>query len=373
MKIGIVTFFGVPNYGAMLQAYVLWHVLAERGHEVEFIDYSVCKAKRQSLLYCFMTRHPRAIWSRIKSYVRYSMTDFAKSYPKTRHFDSYEDLKINCPKYDYLIVGSDQMWNPMWFSRENLSFVMLDFANDACRRVACSVSFGTDVWREDQNSVLSGELMRRFLSIGVREKSGVALVEKLSGRKDAQCLIDPTLLYNAKDYLSVYKNSSSILGKYVFEYFLDDWAGAYEGRKVVSKVMSELDIKISKSDLIPVKGWLAPLCKMMGIKTKRKVEEWLSCLSNASFVCTNSFHGTVFSLIFHRPFLTILLEGQMAGMNERVISLLDMVGLRERAIKADDAIMIEKILKTPIDWAAVDQRLDLEREKFKRYIMNVGL
>jgi hypothetical protein len=63
----------------------------------------------------------------------------------------------------------------------------------------------------------------------------------------------------------------------------------------------------------------------------------------------------------------------MAGMNERVISLLDMVGLRERAIKADDAIMIEKILKTPIDWAAVDQRLDLEREKFKRYIMNVGL
>ena len=373
MKIGIVTFFCVPNYGAMLQAHVLWHVLAKRGHEVEFIDYSVCKANAPSLLHCFMTRHMSAIRHRLKSFVRYPMTDFASSCPRTRHYVSYDDLKSNCPKYDCLIVGSDQMWNPMWFSDEKLPFVMLDFANESCRRLACSVSFGTDKWRKDQNAILAGELIGRFLAISVREESGVALVEKLSGRRDAQCLIDPTMLFGADAYLALCRNAPEVSGDYVFEYFLDDWLGADEGRSVVKKVMAALNISKVKSDRIPVAGALAPLCRMMGITSKRRVEDWLACLSNASFVCTNSFHGTVFSLLFHRPFVTILLKGQMAGMNERVLSLLDKVGLRSRAVCVDEIARIDGVLRAPIDWETVDRRFDGERVKFNRFISEAGL
>lgn len=373
MKIGIVTFFCVPNYGAMLQAYVLWHALMERGHDVEFVDYSVCKADKPSLLRCFWTRHMSAIRKRLKAFVRYRMMDFTSSYPKTRHYTSYEDLKTDCPKYDYLIVGSDQMWNPMWFSNEKLPFVMLDFANESCRRLACSVSFGTDKWRKDQNAQFAGELMRRFLAIGVREKSGVALVEKLSGRKDAECLIDPTLLLDADAYSALCRNVPKESEDYLFEYFLDDWNGADDGRSVVKKIMKALNIEKVKSDRIAVHGFLAPLCRMMGITSKRKVEDWLSCLSNASFVCTNSFHGTVFSLIFHRPFVTVLLNGPMAGMNERVLSLLDKVGLQDRAVCGDEINRIKRLVQIPIDWETVDRNLRAEREKFVGFIAEAGL
>ena len=373
MKIGIVTFFCVPNYGAMLQAYVLWHTLMERGHEVEFIDYSVCKAAKPSLLRCFWTRHMTAIRKRLKMFVRYGMTDFAASYPKTRHYVSYDDLKSDCPKYDYLIVGSDQMWNPMWFSDEKLPFVMLDFACESCRRLACSVSFGADRWLESQNAAMAGELMKRFRAISVREKSGVELVSKLSGRKDTQCLIDPTMLFGADAYLALCRHVQKVSADYLFEYFLDDWLGADEGRGVVETVMSALNIETVKSDRISVNGLLAPLCGMMGITSKRMVEDWLSCLSNASFVCTNSFHGTVFSLIFHRPFVTVLLKGQMAGMNERVLSLLDKVGLQNRAVCADETERIDAIIRMPIDWETVDQCLDSEREKFNKFLCDAGL
>lgn len=373
MKIGIVTFFCVPNYGAMLQAYVLWHVLKERGHEVEFVDYSVCKAAKPSLWRCFWTRHMTAIRKRLKMYVRYRMTEFAASYPKTRHYVSYDDLKSDCPKYDYLIVGSDQMWNPMWFSGEKLPFVMLDFASESCRRLACSVSFGTDKWLECQNAAQAGKLMNRFLAISVREKSGVELVSKLSGRKDAQCLIDPTMLLGRDAYLALCRNEPRGSDEYLFEYFLDDWLGADEGRSVVEYVKRALNIETVKSDRIPVNGLLALLCGMMGITSKRMVEDWLSYLSDASFVCTNSFHGTVFSLIFHRPFVTVLLKGQMAGMNERVLSLLDKVGLQNRAVCADETERINAIIRMPIDWETVDRCLDSEREKFNQFLCDAGL
>jgi len=373
VKVGVVTFFGVPNYGAMLQAYAMWKYLEKHGHQVEFVDYSVCKIKSPSLLRCFLTRHLRAMRIRLRTFVRYHIVDFASRYPCTRRYTSYEDLIANCPKYDCLIVGSDQMWNPMWFSDEKLPFVMLDFARMSCPRLALSVSFGTNRWCHNQNAELAGELMRRFRAISVRESSGVELVTRLSGRNDVECLADPTLLWDSKFYLALALNAKNYTGKFMFEYFLDEWPGDNGGRIIVEHIMHILDIKSLKSDHVPVCGLLAPICRMLGISSKVKVGSWLSCLSNAAFVCTNSFHGTVFSLIFHRPFVTVLLKGEMSGMNERVLSLLSKVGLLNRAIYSNEIAKVDVIAKELIDWHHVDECLEFERMRYNDFIEKVGL
>lgn len=375
MKIGIVTFFCVPNYGAMLQAYALWHYLEDRGHEVEFIDYDFCRKLLPSFFRSFFTRHSSAICKRLKMYFERHMLDFARSYPCTRRFSSYSSLVTNCPKYDVLIVGSDQMWNPKWLSGERLRYVMLDFAPVNCRRISCSVSFGTDTWPDSPSSVLAGQMLRNFSAISVREDSGIKLTKKLSGRDDVKCLIDPTMLYTSDYYSKLFSshNSKNVSAHpYIFKYFLDH-PEQQDNQNIVASIMSETRITILKSDKIPIEGNLSFLGKKLGITSRRTVEDWLHCLADASFVCTNSFHGTVFSLVFHRPFVSVLLENVASEMNKRILSLLGKVGLSDRAIYPNEVSKIPEIIKSRINWNFVCRNIDYERIKYMKFIEEVGL
>lgn len=374
MKVGIVTFWGAPNYGAMLQALALWRVLVARGHEVKFVNYDFCKARRPSFLKCFATCHIKVIKERLSRYVRHAITTFSDRYPATRRIASYSDLVAVCADFEVIIVGSDQVWNPAWFSGTHLSFVMLDFAPPNCKRIACSASFGTQSWSMEQNSIEAGRLLRKFAAISVRENSGVDLVRQLSGRSDAQCLIDPTALLTSKDYMEVAK-PVVLLGRghsYVFTYFLNEWSSSTDCEWMVKKVKNLIGVVAQTSDLIPVEGLLRPICYVLGVRQRIKVEGWLNSIGNSSFVCTNSFHGTVFSLLFHRPFVTLLIKGKWSGMNERVVSLLKIVGLENRAIHPGDLKALQDAVHTPIDWHYVDEKLIVERKKYALFLNSVG-
>lgn len=374
MKIGIVTFFCVPNYGAMLQAYALWHYLESRGHLIEFIDFSLSRMLPPSFFRCLLSRNRFALHNKLQMVFQRHILDFAMSFPRTRRFSSFNQLALECPKYDCLIVGSDQMWNPKWLTNDRLRFVMLDFAAPSCRRLACSVSFGIDSWPIDENAAVAGKFMQRFLAISVREDSGVEVVRKLSGRDDARCLIDPTLLYPKEFYAKLIKDSNNGSSEsYIFEYFIDHSHEDQKWRNVVELVVAKLKIALVKADKIPVEGMASVFCKKAGIMSKRSVEDWISCISKAEFVCTNSFHGTVFSLLFHRPFVAVLLNGEMAGMNERIVSLLVKVGLGERAIYSSEVSKIADIVNLPVDWRKVDSILEEERRKYCMFLQSVGL
>ena len=124
--------------------------------------------------------------------------------------------------------------------------------------------------------------------------------------------------------------------------------------KAFEVVKNRLNLIETDSDRTPVRGILAPLCKLLGVTSKVSVPEWLAKIAASDFVFTNSFHGTVFAILFHRPFVSILLRGPMSGMNERAISLLKKLGLESRAAYADDTAAIETALAAPIDWEKVD-------------------
>ena len=128
--------------------------------------------------------------------------------------------------------------------------------------------------------------------------------------------------------------------------------------KAFEVVKNRLNLIETDSDRTPVRGILAPLCKLLGVTAKVSVPEWLAKIAASDFVFTNSFHGTVFAIFFHRPFVSILLCGRMSGMNERTLSLLKKFGLESRAAYADDTAAIETALAAPIDWEKVDALCD---------------
>lgn len=352
MRIGIVTFYRVPNYGAMLQAYALWKYLETRGHEVVFVRHPFLAPDRMSILNCCLSRSFRALKNKLKLRIRYPMTEFAASFPQTEACKRWGDLMQAGRECDAFVVGSDQMWNPLWSSREHLPLVMLDFAEKGKSRLAYAVSLGTKVWGENQNAAEASRLMNGFAAISVREESAIELVRNMTGRLDVVCLPDPTLLQTAEFYNKLFK-SSPFSAPYVFKYFLDEWSSSSADEIALECVMNKLRIGRVESDRSLV-GLGHPLCAILGVTDKVSVSKWLERMANSRFVITNSFHGTVFSILFHKPFISILLRGKMSGMNERVLSLLRRLDLADRAIYAEDLDKIRHMVARPISWQSVD-------------------
>lgn len=359
MKIAIVTFYRVANYGAMLQAYALERYLESLGHQVVFVSHPRTRERRLPFLRCLVSRRLTGVHIKLKNYVRFPLTDFAANYPQTSPCKTLDDVARATADCDAFVVGSDQMWNPLWCAGESLPLVMLDFAPVGKPRIAYAASFGTADWPVDANAPLAGELLRKFSKISVREESGVELVRKLSGRTDAVCLLDPTLLHDAAFYreLMFGHDGAAAHPSCIFRYVLDDWDDAASTQRAFDIVQGTLGIPRVETDRIPVSGTLGPLCRMLGVTAKIPVPEWLSKIAHADFVFTNSFHGTVFAILFHKPFISLFLRGRMSGMNERLLSLLSKLGLSERAVYSDEIEKIKAMACQPIQWEVVEESL----------------
>jgi hypothetical protein len=374
MKIGIVTFYRVANYGAMLQAYSLMNTLVRMGHEVVFIRHQRCAPKRLPVGRTLVSRNLKGLKAKLKNFVCHSITDFAASYPQTKYCETIEEVKLVTADCDAFIVGSDQMWNPLWCSGVSLPLVMLDFAAEGKARVSYAASFGTNEWREDQNAADASRMLKKFQAISVREESGVKLVESLSGRTDAKCLIDPTLLQDAKFYNEIIAKSGIRREKckeqYVFNYILDEWSNVSEMQTAIGVVKDKLNVSKVVTDRKPAPGLMGLLCRVLRVKGKINVPEWLEAIAASHFVFTNSFHGTVFSILFHKPFVSVLIKGKMSGMNERALSLLKNIGLDERAVYSDEIEKISSLVDKPINWDEVNSRLDELREVAKDFLTN---
>ena len=366
MKIAIVTFYGVSNYGAMLQSYALWKYLESHGHEVVFVQQRRFTIKRLSLFKCLLSRTLRGARSKLLNNSRWAMSSFASKYPQTMFCRTLDDVRQATADYDAFVVGSDQVWNPVWWkSADDLPIAMLDFAPEGKPRISYAVSFGNKDWPTPENMRQVGECLKKFTKISVREQSGIDLVRSLSGRSDAICLLDPTLLHTAEFYQKeiIGESARCPAGRaspYIFRYILG-WDDEAFSNQALERVKGKLEISQVQSV-----GVLARDIKTFVrrfVCGRISVPEWVASVHGATFVFTDSFHGTVFSILFHKPFVTLLLRGEMRGMNERVLSLLGILGLSERAVYADEVEKWLPIVTKPIDWDDVEKRLALCREK----------
>lgn len=353
MKIGILTFHYAHNYGAMLQAYALVAVLKTWGHDVKIIDYRVPsieyvyqKRSFPKLVGFFMSQHnafPIAFLKAIKYYpnerrkksLKWERFEaFSRRYlPKTHRV--FKPADITNDNVDAIICGSDQIWNAKITKGLNRLY-FCDGIDSRIRRVAYAASAGGgSIDKANEQSFI--KLCTNFNLISVREKSLSAYMNRLSIPNTV--VSDPVFLLKKEQWkeLAVLPTEKD----YVLTYSFGEPQGFFNKAMEIARLM--------KKQLICFSFKKKQLPKEIVQVYNGGPREFLGYFLNASFVMTNSFHGTAFSILLNKPFFSVL--PQNGG--ERVCSLLEEAGLSDRIVRPDTPISSI----SPIDFNAVTKRL----------------
>jgi len=348
-RIGLMTFFKGENYGALLQAYSLQTAVRCLGHDAEIINFYRPGIPIFSIR-SYLGRGVGKTWNKIRTIlhllrVRPKFQRFHKYFCiGPIHYRTFEDLHRNPPDYDIYICGSDQVWNCTGGIEDTAYF--LDFGGDNIRRVAYAPSFGAttipDACRDEVRRCL-----RRFSVLSARESSGCRLLEDL-GFPYAPCMPDPTLLLDKADFEALAVSRLTEKNK-IFSYILHESQGL--ALDIVTWIADNID-----SNILNVSLQGNRISK--GVNRVLTLTEWIYSVKNAELIVTNSFHAVIFSLIFHKPFLVVRLQGNASAMNDRLISILDRVKLQERLIGDFDVCVLKALIGKKIIWTEIDNILN---------------
>lgn len=374
MKIGILTQPLRTNYGGLLQAFALQRVLARMNHDVitEEVPYNL---KMKISLKSFLKSS--LLW-RVISFIlrRIDFNDILLPSNKqfqqiSRNTHSFIDRNINTLSYfdndlfhslDVIIVGSDQVWRPIYNHNISKYFLCGIGSTDHCK-ISYAASFGVDYWefnKEQENSAKEG--LSHFDAVSVREDSGVSLCREYLN-KEAELVLDPTLLLAKEDYCKLLPDTKNFSGLYT--YILD--RNSFK-ESIISMVSKQLNIK--EYTVKPIKEFkdLSLFKKMFSIVDEvviPPVEDWIMGFRDADFVITDSFHGTVFSIIFQKQFVVI---GNRSRGISRFISLLKLLKLENRLV-LDNMSDIDMIFNNMIDYDTVEVSLTRLKKKSLKFLL----
>lgn len=364
MRIGILTVPFNNNYGGFLQAYALKTVLEGMGHNVIFINrqrnpstsikFRVYRLLvKLHLIEDYLENRKRAISVNTDQFRKNYLTPISPAYYSSKSMR--ECLKLGL---DFLIVGSDQVWRYKYAqnSIDDFFFGFVD-ENNAIPRISYAASFGTDVMDYPAEKIqVIKNLLARFRAISVREESGYNLLTEFFDvpASNVQTVLDPTLLLKVEDYKKLFKDIQPETGKYIFTYILDkemldeDTLNAF----IKEHGLKHVDIKAQTGDI-------------KALKVIEPVEKWLSSIYYADYVVTDSFHGTVFSLLFHKQFA--VLANPNRGIS-RLYSLLELLGGLDRLVMDNNDCL--RVLEKSVNWSEVEQRLENCRSHSLFYLKN---
>lgn len=337
MKVSILTYHDEDNYGATLQAYATYKAIEDLGHKVEFINLKLPKSNS----YLFRA---------ILSLKRIRFNRFRKKYFKnlTRTYLTLDELQNDPPKSDCYLVGSDQTWNTN-ISKSLAPAFFLDFGDESVRRVAYASSLGMDHFVEtpELNSKKVSGLLSLFKDVLVREDDAVNICSKLWGI-NAKQVVDPVLLFDNFNFLlSKSKVEKNQLGLYKI----------YPDNVFYNKAMiiaNSLGVKATS---------IGSLRKKRGIQCPYPcgIEKWIEQIATSKYVLTDSFHGTVLSVLYRRPFVVYVTNPDKIS---RIRSLLSLLGLSERICSPTTPLdEIMSLLETKIDYVQVHKILSTLRKE----------
>lgn len=361
------------NYGTALVGYALLKKIQQLGYEVEIIHY----IKRLSLLEKIsfivnairvgefknikkrieskniLRKHPDYAANIAKRIKAVNIYKTEKLFPFFHEYVGYEDLHKGSLNYNKIVVGSDQVWTPM--SLPNKFFNLL-FVDDKIPKIAYASSFGVSEIPTFQKKA-TGAYLNRFKTIGVREQRGKEIVEELS-RNKATVVADPTLLLDCKEWEDEAKHSQvNEVDPYIFCYFLGT---NQEARRAANELKKQTGYKIIT---IRHMDEYIPNDEIFGDEAPYNVNpnDFIKYISQAEYVCTDSFHCTAFSIQFHRKFMTFyrFSTNCKTGRNSRIDSLFSILGIDRNHIYNGDINLINK----KIDWSTTDKKLSELRMK----------
>lgn len=378
MKVGIVTFWQTrDNYGQMLQCYALQQYLQKCECEPFLIKYahSEYMPTLSERLFFFFANLLQGKWKHLflkqKKLPDISDNDMRRGFEKFKCnnikstdtiYYSLSQLRKKAPIADYYIVGSDQVWSKSLTTDDGKVFY-LRFGSKQTKRISYAASFGNKIINPSDNKLLSKRLSG-FNSISVREYTGVKYCEN-AGYK-AELVVDPTLLLSKNDYFNLFPITND-KRKQIFLYSLN-----------VNKPedIQWLSLKEYASDnnltivITPSSGYISDVVQYGDDENYQycTIEEWINNINQSELVVTTSFHGVVFSLIMHTPFVYVPLKGKYSKGNDRVMGLLNSLNLENRIIK--EVSTYADICNNEINWDEVEKKLDELRSKSKLFLRN---
>lgn len=373
-KIGIITIIDYVNYGNRLQNYASQELLKSMGFEVESIVNYPVKVKEEN----------ETIKARIKNALRLSPITLIKrtiekienkliqkkyntgQKAKEKSFREYSkkymvetDFVVTTNKipsnlgnkYDYLVVGSDQIWNPNFRYGSSVDFLTFAPQN---KRIALAPSFGVSIIPKKYEANYA-EWISQMAHLSVREQAGADIIKKLTGR-EAPVLIDPTLMLTRDQWLAVADSAKcKPTKKYLLSYF----------NGVVSrKRKKQLQSLSTKYEL-----------ELVQLKNLEEIErytanpgEFIDYINSSTLVCTDSFHAIIFSIQMEKPFVVFDREGKSAPMSSRIDTLLSKFKFEDRKLSSlqNNANILN------IDYSHVPSILKTERQKVTDYL-NIAL
>ncbi|MFW9262088.1 polysaccharide pyruvyl transferase family protein [Nostoc sp. CALU 546] len=362
MKIGIITFHHVDNYGATLQAYALWNFLNSQGYDVEIIDYRPTKIAWiyfRSLLPIKRVKininENKKIRINEKSFINISrawkMRRFLLSNLKlsNRKVYSKKGLEYYKDKYDVIICGSDQVWCLDSFRGYNSSF-FLDFVNNTTtRKISYAASFGNTIKLGDfQKEIYT--LINQFQSISVRDSNSLKIITN-ECEKEAVKVLDPTFLIN----YDALKRPPKIKDQYLLLYIQSDMETEEE---YFIKLLAE-----EKNLTIVSVGKYNQLAQINLEAASPK--EWIGLYSQASYIVTNTYHGAVFSIIFKKLFNVFVPNDK----SNKVTDLLIDLGLQNRIFSDQLKYQILSKQIFDIDYKTVHEILESKILESKKYLV----
>lgn len=345
-KIGILTFVDTINFGASLQAYALQEVIESFGNKAEIISY-----KNQGVESQEHNRGKIGLKKLVKTII------LGGGLKKKREaFRMYEELRVHRglellpstvkllnEKYDYIVCGSDQVWN-MKITANDLTYY-LGFVEEDRKKVTYAPSFGNVAFPEEYIETVKKEIVK-IPHLSIRERSGADFIKE-KFNMTAEVVMDPTLLLTKEEW----KAKISFIPNYkhyILVYF------PHNKKKVFDFVE-----KLKKQTGYPVVYLSISPKKQRGVKTiyDASPDEFLGWILHADYIVTGSFHGTAFSINFEKQFFY-----ESSGAGSRINNLIEMMGIKERSIDS------EFMLSNVIEYSDVREKLHAEREKSKTWL-----
>lgn len=374
-KIGLLSVYN-HNYGSILQAYALQTELRNWGNDTEVIIYKKTNLVKQAVrllyipllkttvkvkwksIYCKLFQ--KDIYNNILVSREKAFFDFIREHISfSKVYTGRKELVEGTSNYDCFVLGSDQVWNPMNLGGD---FYTMTFIPENKRKIAYAPSFGVSTIPDNQRKKTQNYL-KRIDYISVRESDGVKIVKELIDR-DVQQVVDPTILVD-KTIWDREKGSKRIVNeKYIFCYFISTNA---EYRNFAKELSNKTRLKIVA--LPHIDEFVKADVEFSDINPRGVGPlQFVNLISNAEYVCTDSFHGTVFSVLYERPFFTFNRYNKEGGesTNSRLYSFLKLIHMEDRMYSAN-ANLTNVNLEAP-DFSDAKKSLQLLRLQSKKYL-----
>ena len=370
---GLCVRYDCNNFGSMLQIFATQKAIKDVGWDYKIIRYD----KRTILFYLTnITRlfNPYFMLSKLESFEKKRklkhypdvekgnqirnecIADYRKKYigPYSAVYRGYKNLVNGTEKYDAMIVGSDQLWTPAGIKSK---FYNLLFVPDNINKVSFATSFGVSKTPASQRR-MTARYLKRIDHISVREIRGAEIVKELTGR-EVTVALDPTLLFTEKDWGRDFPVKRILDEPYILAYFL---GGNEAHRDAVEQLKNATGLKIVT---IPFMDMFAERDLSFGDIRLFEVGpvEFLNLIRGANYICTDSFHGSVFSILHHKQFITFnrTRNEDKQTRNSRIDSLFGLLSLENR--RYENTNDIRNAIDEPIDYQRVDEKLEALRQE----------